>query len=1179
AAPASAKALVNDLDLEVITPSSILHLPQILDTSAAGLNLPSVMGADHLNNIEQVVIDNPVNGSYTIRVRGTFIAENPDQSYYVVYDFVPVQLKLTAPAGGEAWAPTNSSGGMSRIAWDADGFTSGTVSLEYSTNGGATWQGIASGLDINRKVFSWWVPEVSTGEALIRLTKDATGESSTTNPFTIIGVPIVSLNAVQCPTYIGLNWRPIPGATDYEVMRLRGSEMESVAFTTDTSYVISGLSRDSLYWVGVRARAGGKPGGRSLALSRQPSNGSCSGTVSNNDLELAAIISPLTGRQFTSSALTASSAITVEIKNLDDAPVTGFDLRYSLNGWAWITENLPLQTIAGGSSYTHTFASTINLVAAGTYGLAVEVINNAPDPVVQNNVRYTTIRHLDNDALVLGFFDDLETANPASYEYDTVGLAGVELYDFTNSTPTGRIKTSSGSGQAHSGDRAFTSETTMPLTSGPYSTNYVTGTFNLSSYTTVTSDVRLDFRYLFSNISAGVANKVWVRGDDTKPWIEAFSYESTAEDYRLSPSIELGDLLAAAGQDLSTSFQVRWGHEALSPSIYRAVNFSIDDVRLYEVFNDVQMIGIDTPLTLNCGLGESVPVKVTVHNSHDGVRTNIPVKYSINGGPWIREVVSSIAGNTTIQYTFSNGPDLSGIGLYTITAIVDDSSDSFHANDTATVTIHNAPLITSFPYLQNFEQGDGGFHADGVNTSWEYGTPSSTKISGAASGSKAWKTRLSGNYNDAETSFLYTPCFNLSGLANPTLSFSTAMDLEDCGATLCDGARVEYSTDGTTWTRLDTIAGKRNINWYNKSNGFWSAENRTRWHVVTCALPNFNQVRFRIVMRSDPGVNLEGIGVDDFHVYDNPNGIYDAGISSSPVTKVVAGTNWVNFESGTRLIASIHPQGQNLGSTDVTAFLHPGPVRFTSTQYYHDRNLTIKPAVATPGDSVTLRLYFLDTEMNALINASGCSGCSKPAHAYELGVSKYSDANGSIENGTIGDNATGRWTFILPANVVKVPFDKGYYAEFKVREFSEFWFNSGGLNRTTPLPVRVFNFSAAKRTSGEVVLEWKSENEQNIARYEIEMAEGNTALQLNRFTKVGSVAAGAGGAPVQSYSFIHALQSGTDARYYRLRIVEMDGSVRYSEVRSIVFTEAVSWKIFPNPSDGLYNLLFQVGNE
>ena len=39
-------------------------------------------------------------------------------------------------------------------------------------------------------------------------------------------------------------------------------------------------------------------------------------------------------------------------------------------------------------------------------------------------------------------------------------------------------------------------------------------------------------------------------------------------------------------------------------------------------------------------------------------------------------------------------------------------------------------------------------------------------------------------------------------MTNPTLSFSIALDLEDCGGTFCDGAYIEYSADGITWTRL-----------------------------------------------------------------------------------------------------------------------------------------------------------------------------------------------------------------------------------------------------------------------------------------------------------------------------------------------------------------------------------------
>jgi len=52
------------------------------------------------------------------------------------------------------------------------------------------------------------------------------------------------------------------------------------------------------------------------------------------------------------------------------------------------------------------------------------------------------------------------------------------------------------------------------------------------------------------------------------------------------------------------------------------------------------------------------------------------------------------------------------------------------------------------------------------------GPPVKTIINKAANGTKCWVTSLTGNYNDNELSYLYSPCFDLSGLAHPILSFS-----------------------------------------------------------------------------------------------------------------------------------------------------------------------------------------------------------------------------------------------------------------------------------------------------------------------------------------------------------------------------------------------------------------------
>ena len=169
------------------------------------------------------------------------------------------------------------------------------------------------------------------------------------------------------------------------------------------------------------------------------------------------------------------------------------------------------------------------------------------------------------------------------------------------------------------------------------------------------------------------------------------------------------------------------------------------------------------------------------------------------------ETISSINGNATIQYTFTSTANLAAFGAHTIEAWVDYPTDNYRHNDTTVIHLVNSALISSFPYLENFEAGNGLWYTGGVISSWEYGTPASNKINSAASGSKAWKTRLVGNYNDLEYSYLYSPCFDISGMTNPTLSFSVALDLEDCGTGLCDGAWVEYSTDGVTWNILGSF--------------------------------------------------------------------------------------------------------------------------------------------------------------------------------------------------------------------------------------------------------------------------------------------------------------------------------------------------------------------------------------
>ncbi len=1186
----ASQALVNDLDLEVIDPSSNTVLPFLLDTIPANVNNPAGTGVDHINNIEQVVIQNPVAGNYTLRVKGTAVNLNPVQEYFLVYDTIPVSTTLTYPAGGEKFFPGDSM----YISWDSWGGPANTFTLEYSKDNGGSWTTINNNVAAGLRQYKWFIPSSdTTDQARIRITRNSTAMVSTSDVFTIIGPSTISLAAVQCEGYIAVNWTPVIDATDYEVMILQGDEMVPVATTTATTYTFSGLSKDTTYWVTVRPRINGNPGRRAYAISRLPNNGTCAGTISDNDLKMDSIIAPATsGRLFTASALSNTVPVTVRIKNLDDAvSSSGIDVSYYINGVLQQTETIS-PSIAALGTYNHTFSLNADFSALGAYILEARIVK-ASDPVTRNDSLSRIVKQLDNQPITIAqlpWTDNFNALPEQTVMVKQMGLTGSDRYDFVNSTAFGRIRSFINSGMAYSGNRALTLDVERYTAAG--NTDSLTGTFNLATFTTASDDIRLDFRFKNHGQLSDPANKVWIRGSETDNWIPVYDLFVNQNDpdgsYKLSSSIELSDSLAAYAQNFSTSVQVRWGQRGqfIAADNDGRSGYTFDDIRLYRVVNDIQVISIDTPVTSSCNLSNTEPVEVTVRNSANSVITNIPVILEVDGTIVATELIPSIAANTTIQYTFNPGvADLSALGNHTVRVWVDLLTDTYHENDTTSVTLTNSPVVSSFPYLQNFETNNGSWYTGGDNSSWEYGTPNSIKIKRAASGSKAWKTRLTGYYNDKELSYLYSPCFDLTGMTNPSLSFSLSLDIEDCGPTvLCDAAWVEYSTDGRTWSKLGTFGS--GTNWYNRNYSgthVWSTQNYTRWHVATAALPTTanSRLRLRFVFNSDAGVSREGIAVDDIHIYDNIYGIYTGPTMGTPVMQSIPGgiNNWVDFTTGGKLVASVHPNNQDMGDTYAQAYIHTGAVRSSDGQYYHNRNITIKPdpSLVNLADSATVRFYFLDSETEALIAATGCGSCTKPSMAYELGVSKYSDPNDAVEDGSLGNSLGNYWSFINATKAVKVPFDLGYYAEFKVKDFSEFWLNNGGFDNNHPLPVQLISFSANKTADRKnVMLNWKTASEFNVSHFEIELAKGNDEFRLNRFAKIGEVNSNGNSTIDQQYGFMDAENNKLGVRYYRLKIVDNDGSFSYSAVRSVVFTNEISWQVFPNPSSDVFNLLYQV---
>ncbi|QHI37546.1 Alkaline elastase YaB [Kordia antarctica] len=356
AAPGASPALVNDLDLVVTDPGSTTYQPWILDTtpSAAFLNSPATTGADHLNNMEQVLINNPASGTYNINIAGFNVPMGP-QKYYVVYEIITDGITLTYPQGGQKFI----AGTQEIIHWDAINAVNSHV-LEYSTDNGAIWNNMAT-LPPATTNYTWNVPSgLTSGECLIRITNGTLTDQSANNFSIASRVTGVNITSV-CPTEATVSWNAVTGATSYDVYLLGNKFMEVVGNSTTTSLAIPISDPFAPIWVAVTAKGGN--GWETLRTNAINYLGSgLFNCPLAKDLSVATINNSAT--DFETICNTNPIIVSVDLQNDGTDPQSNFAVSYQI-GTDPIVQEMYTATLASGATDTFNFTTAVTLTANG----------------------------------------------------------------------------------------------------------------------------------------------------------------------------------------------------------------------------------------------------------------------------------------------------------------------------------------------------------------------------------------------------------------------------------------------------------------------------------------------------------------------------------------------------------------------------------------------------------------------------------------------------------------------------------------------------------------------------------------------------------------------------------------------------------------------------------------------
>ena len=118
------------------------------------------------------------------------------------------------------------------------------------------------------------------------------------------------------------------------------------------------------------------------------------------------------------------------------------------------------------------------------------------------------------------------------------------------------------------------------------------------------------------------------------------------------------------------------------------------------------------------------------------------------------------------------------------------------------------------------------------------------------------------------------------------------------------------------------------------------------------------------------------------------------------------------------------------------------------------------------------------------------------------------------------------------------------------------------LPEASALPIVMGSFTA-RRSGSNVLLNWEVQHEIHSSVFEVERAYGNEAFQT-----IGTVP-NHSGSTLLNYSFTDITNNSNGITYYRINMIDRNGSFTYSDIRAIKSLYGTAGLVvYPNPSVG-----------